>query len=122
MIKINNVITKLFTYLVAMAMGEKRDITVSVAAPLKTNRFAPEPTCKLTVTNPKGRNFEPKVDKTPTGYTTFFTSNEPGPHVFKIEYNGKEIPDSPITCDVEKLELRKVEVKGLEARKWMLTF
>ncbi|XP_052780237.1 filamin-A-like isoform X2 [Mya arenaria] len=97
-----------------MAMGEKRVIKALVTAPAKANRFAPEPTCKVTVQNPKGRNFEPKVDKIPQGFETFFTSNEPGPHIFKIEYNGKEIPDSPITCEVEKLEVRKVEVKGLE--------
>lgn len=100
-----------------MAMGEKRDISIIAPAPAKPNRFAPEPTCKVTVTNPKGRNFEPKVDKTPEGFYTFFTSSEPGPHVFKIEHNGKEIPDSPITCEVERLELRKVDVKGLEKRK-----
>ncbi|KAL4226921.1 hypothetical protein ACF0H5_014899 [Mactra antiquata] len=97
-----------------MVMGEKRDIKINVTAPAKPNKFAPEPTCKVTVQNPKGRNFEPKCDKKPEGFTTFFTSNEPGPHIFKIEYNGKEIPDSPITCEVEKLERRKVEVKGLE--------
>jgi len=117
-------ITVGFTFLInvfvsfpAMVMGEKRVIKALVTAPAKPNRFAPEPTCKITVTNPKGRNFEPKVDKTPQGFETFFTSNEPGPHVFKIEYNGKEIPDSPITCEVEKLEARKVEVRGLETRK-----
>ncbi|XP_052286873.1 filamin-A-like isoform X5 [Dreissena polymorpha] len=97
-----------------MTMGEKRIIRALVTAPAKPNKFAPEPTCKITVTNPKGRNFEPKVDKIPTGFETFFTSNEAGPHVFKIEYNGKEVPDSPITCEVEKLETRKVEVKGLD--------
>lgn len=101
-----------------MTMGEKRDIKVLVTAPAKPNRFAPEPTCKITVQNPKGRNFEPKMDKTSKGFETFFTSNEPGPHIFKVEYNGKEIPDSPITCEVEKLEIRKVEVKGLETREF----
>ncbi|XP_053377764.1 filamin-A-like isoform X5 [Mercenaria mercenaria] len=97
-----------------MTMGEKRDIKVLVTAPAKPNRFAPEPTCKITVQNPKGRNFEPKMDKTSKGFETFYQSNEPGPHIFKVEYNGKEIPDSPITCEVEKLEIRKIDVKGLE--------
>jgi hypothetical protein len=100
-------------------MGEKRDIAVLVTAPAKPNRFAPEPTCKITVANPKGRNFEPKMDKTPKGFKTFYQSNEPGPHIFKVEYNGKEIPDSPFTCEVEKLEIRKVDVKGLETREFV---
>ena len=58
------------------------------------------------------------MDKKPDGFETFYSSNEPGPHVFKIEHNGKEIPESPLTCDVEKLEPRKVDVKGLETRKF----
>lgn len=105
-----------------MVMGEKRDIKVNVTSAAKPSKFAPEPKCKITVQNPKGRNFEPKVDKEPYGFSTFFTSNEAGPHIFKIEYNGKEIPDSPITCEVEKLERRKVEVKGLEKREFVSSY
>lgn len=35
-----------------------------------------------------------------------------------MQYDGKEIPDSPLTVMVEKLDVSKVIVKGLEKRKF----
>lgn len=69
------------------------------------------------MTNPKGRTVELKTKQVPNGYETTFSSWDKGPHVVKVEYDGKEIPDSPFEVVVEKLEVSMVTVTGLETRK-----
>lgn len=95
-----------------MAPGEKRPVVIdTTAAP---NKNAP---CKLTATSPKGRTTELKTKPIAEGYETTFSSWDKGEHIIKVEYDGKEIPDSPFTLSVEKVEITKVVVKGLETRK-----
>ena len=46
-----------------------------------------------------------------------FTPKVPGKHTVKIEFAGKEVPNSPFTVHVETIDVSKVLVKGLETRK-----
>lgn len=70
------------------------------------------------MTNPKGRTTDLKTKPVPDGYETTFSSWDKGEHIVKVQYDGKEIPDSPLTVMVEKLDISKVTVKGLEKRKF----
>ena len=92
---------------------------MQILAPTKKeNRFAPEPTCKAILTNPKGKTFELPIEKTDKAFETVVTPKDLGPHKVSIEYNGKEIPDSPYTVDVMKpIDVSKVTVSGLDTRK-----
>ena len=101
----------------AIQVGEKRPIEV-LAPTKKEGRFAPEPTCKVTMTNPKGKSFELPVTTTDKAFETVCNPRDMGPHKVKVEYNGKEIPDSPYTVDVMKpVDVSKVTVTGLDTRK-----
>ena len=97
----------------AVAPGEKRQVVVVTTASTKKNA-----TCKITATTPKGRTTELKTKPVADGYETTFTSWDKGEHVIRVEYDGQEIPDSPFTISVEKVEISKVVVKGLETRKF----
>lgn len=96
----------------AIAPGEKRPVIVDTTASLQK---AP---VKITATSPKNRTTELKTKPTPEGYETTFSSWDKGEHVIKVEYDGKEIPDSPFRVAVEKIDISKVQLKGLETRKF----
>ena len=97
-------------HFLAVTVGEKRPITITTGKP--------DAPCKVTATNPKGRPEELPTTKTKDGYQTTFAPLEVGPYKVKVEYAGKEIPKSPFSVPVEpKMDLDKVEVKGLETRK-----
>lgn len=106
----------------AIQVGEKRPVQV-MAPTKKENRFAPEPTCKVTMTSPSGKTFELPVTKTDKAFETVVTPKDIGPHKVSVEYNGKEIPDSPYSVDVMKpIDVSKVTVTGLDSRKCLLGF
>lgn len=98
--------------LIAVSPGEKRPVTVDTTKAPKKD--AP---VKISMTNPKGRTVELKTKPVPEGHETTFASWDKGPHIVKVEYDGKEIPESPFTVVVEKIDISKVVVKGLEKRK-----
>lgn len=95
-----------------MAPGEKRPVVIDTTAAPKKD--AP---VKISATSPKGRTTELKTKPTAEGYETTFSSWDKGEHTIKVSYDGKEIPDSPYILVVEKIEISKVTVKGLETRK-----
>lgn len=74
------------------------------------------------MTNPKGKTFDLPVTTTDKAFETTITPREVGPHKVHVEYNGKEIPDSPYTVDVMKpIDISKVTVSGLDTRKCLLS-
>ena len=95
-----------------MKVGEKRPISV-----VTKNTGNPEAPCKVTSVNPKNEPTDCPVKKSKDGYETMFAPLEDGPHVVKVEVAGKEIPKSPFKVEVAKLDLSKVDIKGLEKRK-----
>jgi len=100
----------------AVAPGEKRPVVVDVTKAPKKD--AP---VKLSMTNPKGRTVELKTKPVPDGHETTFSSWDKGAHIIKVEYDGQEIPESPFEVLVEKIDVSKVVVKGLETRKFKFT-
>lgn len=75
--------------------------------------------CKVTCTVPSGRTMFLPTKKVPEGYESMFNPKEKGPHKICFEVDGKEVPKSPITTNVEaRLEIKKLQVKGLEKRKF----
>ena len=75
--------------------------------------------CVAKATNPKGQTGFLPSKKVPEGYECTFNPKVKGPHKVKVEFSGKEIPQSPITVDVvDKFEIKKIEVKGLDKRKF----
>ena len=108
----------------AIQVGEKRQIQI-LAPTKKEGRFGPEPSVTVTATTPKGRTSDLPVAKTPTAFETTYGPHETGPHKLKVEYCGKEVPGSPFTIAVEKKmdeAMAKVQVFGLDTRKWALLF
>lgn len=99
-------------FFTAIAPGEKRPVVIDTTAAPKKD--AP---VKISATTPKGRTTELKTKPTPEGYETTFSSWDKGEHTIKVQYDGKEIPDSPFVVAVEKIDVTKVTVKGLETRK-----
>ena len=99
----------------AIKVGETRPITVDTQSAGK-----PDAPCKITATNPKGKPVDLPMKKTPAGFETMFAPLEPGPHLVKVEFAGQEVPKSPFEVPVEptRTELKGVEVKGLETRKF----
>ena len=95
-----------------MKVGEKRPVAI-----VTKNTGNPEAPCKVTSVNPKNEPTECPLKKTKEGYETMFAPLEDGPHVVKVEVAGKEIPKSPFKVDVARLDLNKVDIKGLEKRK-----
>lgn len=93
-------------------MGEKRPVEI-----VTKNTGNPEAPCKVTAVNPKKEPSECPLKKSKDGYETMFAPLEDGPHLVKVEVAGKEIPKSPFKVDVPKLDLNKVDIKGLEKRK-----
>ena len=93
-------------------MGEKRPVEI-----VTKTCGNPEPQCTVTAINPKKESTECPLKKAKEGYETMFAPLEDGPHLVKVEVAGKEIPKSPFKVDVPKLDLNKVEIKGLEKRK-----
>ena len=115
MIRRCKVIKLLLLFSAAIAPGEKRQVVVDTTASPKKN--AP---CKISATTPKGRTSELKTKPTPEGYETTFSSWDKGEHVITVEYDGKPVPDSPFRVAVEKIDVSKVSLKGLETRKYSL--
>lgn len=99
----------------AVKVGEKRPIEI-----VTKNTGNPEGSCKVTAVNPKKEPTECPLKKSKEGYETMFAPLEDGPHLVKVEFAGKEIPKSPFKVDVAKLDLSKVDIKGLEKRKHSL--
>lgn len=83
-----------------------------------TKKNAP---CTINVTNPKGRTTSLKTKPVPEGYEAVFTPWDTGIHKVKVEYDSKEIPDSPFSVEVFKVNINAVLVKGLEKRKFVIT-
>ena len=96
----------------AIQTGEKRMVTVVTTSAPKKN--AP---CTVTTINPKGRSSALKTKPVPEGYEGVFSPWDSGVHKVKVEYDGKEIPDSPFDVEVYKINVSAVVVKGLEKRK-----
>ena len=107
---------------VAVAPGEKRPVTV-----VTTNAPKKEAPCKIMDVSPKNRTTELKTKKVEIGYEATFSSWDIGIHKVKIEYDSQEVPGSPFEVVVEKLEINKVKVIGLDTRKlysitWLFFF
>lgn len=95
-------------------MDETRPVSIVTKATGKED--AP---CKVICTNPAGQTSFVPTKKVPGGYESAFTPKQQGPHKLKIELDNKEVPKSPVTANVvPKLDVKKLEVKGLEKRKW----
>ena len=106
----NDVALSILSFL-AVNPGEKRQVIVDTTQAPK--KHAP---CKLTATNPKGRKTELKTKEVPDGFETTFSSWDKGTHTVVVEYDSKEIPDSPFAVLVEKIDVSKVTVEGLDTR------
>ena len=77
--------------------------------------------CKVTASTPKGQTMFLPSKKIPEGYECTFAPKEEGPHKIKVEYAGHEVPKSPVHVKVEpKLDIKKLQVKGLDERKFGL--
>ena len=96
----------------AIPLGETRKITIITKETGRVNAV-----CKVIVTTPKGDTESLPVELQSEGYDCLFTPTMPGKHKVKIEYAGKEVPNSPFTVNVETIDVSKVLVKGLETRK-----
>ncbi|XP_069142475.1 filamin-A-like isoform X2 [Argopecten irradians] len=79
-----------------MKVKEPRQVDIVTTAAGKSDTPA-----KLSVISPSGATKEVPVKETPQGYTAAVTMLEPGPHKVKVDYNGKEVPKSPFTVDVQ---------------------
>ena len=97
----------------AIPLGETRKITIITKETGRVNAL-----CKVTVTTPKGDTESLPVEPQTEGYDCLFTPTMPGKHKVKIEYAGKDVPNSPFTINVETIDVSKVLVKGLETRKF----
>ena len=95
-----------------MAPGEKRPVKIDT-----TNAPKKDAPCKITNITPKKKTNDLKTKKVPEGYETTFSTWDIGVHIVKVEYDGKEIPSSPFEVVVEKIDVTKVTVKGLDTRK-----
>ena len=108
------VVTKLLL-VTAVAPGEKRPVTV-----VTTNAPKKEAPCKIVDVSPKNRSSELKTKKVDVGYEAVFSTWDIGVHMVKIEYDSKEVPGSPFEVFVEKIDVTKVKVIGLDTRKLMI--
>lgn len=98
----------------AIRPGEKRQIFIITKA-TKT----PGAPCSVQVTSPKGKPTDLPTKKTPEGYEALFAPLETGPHVVRVNFDNKEVPQSPFKVDVvAPADVAKVEIKGLEKRKF----
>ena len=102
----------LYSAIVAVAPGEKRPVTI-----VTTNAPKKDAPCKVTNITPKKKTNDLKTKKVSEGYETTFSTWDTGTHIIKVEYDGKEIPSSPFEVVVEKIDVTKVTVKGLDSRK-----
>jgi len=97
----------------AVEVDEHR--AISIITKDTGNENAP---CKATVTTPEGRTDFLPTKKVPGGYEAMFHPLKKGPHKIRVEIDNKEVPKSPIDVVVEdKLDIKKLQVKGLEKRK-----
>ena len=101
------------TIVLAVAPGEKRLVTI-----VTTNAPKKDAPCKVTNITPKKRTIDLKTKKVEEGYETTFSTWDIGTHIIKVEYDSKEIPDSPFEVMVEKIDVTKVTVIGLDTRKF----
>ena len=95
----------------AVELGEHRPVTIDTSGTGK-----PGAPCKVTVTAPSGKKDTLLLNKTPVGQETVFTPSEVGPHKVSVEFANLEVPGSPFSVTVEKIE-SKTTVTGLETRK-----
>lgn len=66
---------------------------------------------------------EMPLQKTRNGYETFFTPTELGQYLMHVNFDNKEVPESPYPVDVQAVvDLNKLEIKGLETRKLTYEF
>ena len=80
-------------YLPAVAVGEKRPITVETP-----NTNVP---CKITHTTPKGQQNDLPVKKVKQGFEALFAPLEEGPNLVKVNVAGKDVPGSPFPVNVQ---------------------
>ena len=85
-------------------MDETRPITIVTKA--TGNEDAP---CKTTATTPDGKTMFLPTKKVPGGYESTFSPKQTGPHKIQVEVDGKEVPKSPVTVNVED----KLDIKGI---------
>ena len=101
-------------YILAIRVGEKREITIVTLKAVKTDG-----PCTVTITTPSGKNIEMKLAQVTEGYSTFFQPTEEGKHTVTITYGYMSVPKSPFTVIVEvAIDLGQVKVIGLETRKY----
>lgn len=87
--------------------------------PVTVTGGKPEAPCKVTATSPKGKPSDIPTKKIKDGYEATFAPLEEGPYKIKVEQAGKEVPGSPFGVEVKpKTDVTKIEVKGLETRKF----
>jgi len=110
----NYFISSYLTSVSAIAPGEKRPIRILTHGS-KAPANAP---CKVLATAPNGKTTDLPTKKTPEGFETTFAPLETGPHVVRVNFDNKEVPDSPFKVDVvATVDLAKVQIKGLEKGK-----
>lgn len=73
--------------------------------------------CVVTIIFPSGKTVDLPVTKITEGYSAIFTSTEIGIHKVTIKYANQEVPKSPFSVSVEKVEVTGVTVTGLDTRK-----
>ncbi|OWF45693.1 Filamin-A [Mizuhopecten yessoensis] len=90
-----------------MKVKEPRQVDIVTTAAGKSDTPA-----RLFVVSPSGTKKDIPVKETPQGYTASVTLLEPGPHKVNVAYNGKEVPKSPFTVDVQPDGSDKVKAYG----------
>jgi len=73
--------------------------------------------CNVNVLNPKGRSTSLKTKKVPEGYEAVLSPWDTGLHKVTIDYDSVEVPGSPFSVEVFKINMAAIIVKGLEKRK-----
>lgn len=108
---INNSISFLLNS--AIKLGETRPISVVTAPTGK-----PDLPCRVLAKGPTGPYQELPTKKVPGGYQCLYSPKEPGNNSVKVEFAGKEVPNSPYHVNVQSdVDVTKVQIKGLESRK-----
>ena len=104
---------QLASFLVAIKVGEKRNISVVTKSAGKSDGPA-----KVTMTTPSKKRFEIPVRVSSEGYDGQIVPTEVGPHKIDVTYGSSVVPKSPFTVNVVPgVDLSKVKVTGLDKRK-----